>query len=56
MTKRLIRVSPSIIAVDYKDDEVLKHALEDIEKAGANMVHVDVMDGKFVKNTTCYFL
>ena len=52
MTKRLIRVSPSIIAVDYKDDEVLKHALEDIEKAGANMVHVDVMDGKFVKNTT----
>lgn len=52
MKKRLIRVSPSIIAVDYKNDEVLKQALEDIEKSGANMVHVDVMDGKFVKNTT----
>lgn len=46
------RVSPSIIAVDYKNKEVLNKALEDIEDAGANFVHLDVMDGKFVKNTT----
>lgn len=46
------RVSPSIIAVDYKNQEVLKDALYRIEKAGANFVHLDVMDGKFVKNTT----
>lgn len=46
------RVSPSIIAMDYKDDEALKKALEDIESAGANFVHLDVMDGKFVKNKT----
>ena len=50
--KRLIRVSPSIIAVDYKNEEILNQALVDIEKAGANFVHLDVMDGKFVQNKT----
>ncbi len=52
MATKLIRISPSIMAADYKNDEALKQALEDIEKAGASMVHLDVMDGKFVKNTT----
>lgn len=52
MTPKLIRVSPSIIAVDYNNDEILTKALEDIERAGANFVHVDVMDGVFVKNKT----
>lgn len=52
MATKLIRVSPSILAIDYNNDEVLKTALQEIEFAGANMVHVDVMDGKFVKNTT----
>lgn len=46
------RVSPSIIAVDYNDEEVVKSALENIEDAGANFVHIDVMDGKFVSNKT----
>lgn len=50
--RRLIRVSPSILAIDYNNDEILKKALDDIERAGANFVHLDVMDGKFVKNTT----
>lgn len=52
MKPRLIRVSPSIIATDYKDDKKLKENLELIERAGANFVHLDVMDGKFVQNTT----
>ena len=52
MTPKLIRVSPSIIAIDYKNDEVLTKALTDIENAGASFVHVDVMDGKFVTNKT----
>lgn len=52
MATKLIRVAPSIIATDYKNDEVLKQALADIEKSGATMVHLDVMDGKYVKNTT----
>lgn len=50
--KRLVRVSPSIIAIDYRKDEILNKALKDIENAGANFVHLDVMDGKFVKNKT----
>lgn len=50
--KRLIRVSPSILCLDYNNDIVLKLALEKIERSGANMVHLDVMDGKFVENKT----
>ena len=50
--KRLIRVSPSINAIDFNNEEVLLKALKDIEKAGANFVHIDVMDGKFVKSKT----
>lgn len=46
------RVSPSIIAIDYNDEQVLQQALSDMEKGGANFVHLDVMDGKFVKNST----
>ena len=52
MIPKIIRVSPSIIAVDYNNDEVLTTSLAQIEKAGANFVHVDVMDGNFVKNKT----
>lgn len=52
MKPRLIRVSPSILAIDYNDDKVLAESLAKIERAGANFVHLDVMDGKFVKNTT----
>ena len=52
MKPRLIKVSPSILAIDYNNDEILKQALIDIEKAGASMVHIDVMDGVFVKNKT----
>ena len=52
MKNRIIRISPSIIATNYKNKEVLFDSLKKIEKAGANFVHLDVMDGKFVKNAT----
>lgn len=50
--KRLIRISPSILCLDYNNDIVMQMALEKIERSGANMVHLDVMDGKFVENKT----
>lgn len=51
--KKVIKVSPSIIASkDYKNEEELDKSLAKIEKAGANFVHLDVMDGKFVQNET----
>lgn len=52
MKNRLIRISPSILCLDYNNDIVLKLALDKIEQSGANMVHLDVMDGKFVPNKT----
>ena len=46
MKPRLVRISPSILCIDYNNDIVLKLALDKIEQSGANMVHLDVMDGK----------
>ena len=43
----MIKVSPSILAADFSN---LAGELADIERAGADMVHLDVMDGMFVTN------
>lgn len=53
--RRIIKVSPSIIATDYVNEANLDKALKEIERSGANFVHLDVMDGKFVPNTTFDF-
>jgi len=43
----MIKISPSVLACDFTK---LGEEVADIERAGADMVHLDVMDGKFVTN------
>ena len=47
-----MRISPSIIASDYQNEQALESNLRLLEKAQASMVHLDVMDGKYVANKT----
>ena len=45
----MIKVSPSVLSCDLSR---LSDAVREVELAGADMVHLDVMDGVFVNNIT----